>query len=178
MARKLQGIKRVESNTWREKYDLDSYKVVEAMKEYFSESDYKGFKVQLNKGKIAEIFAQYQLGIETPTFDKISSYDFILSGATIQFKYLGQNSAPSISEYKKQVGETHLKFVNRLMKFYGDCSVFMVTFENFISDITCETLLSLTPKQFKAILMLHDVKEGNKLRLRKTITRKYINGIK
>jgi len=170
--------KRVESNTWREQYDADSYKIAELMQQYFSDADYKGFKLQLNKGKIAEIFAQYQLGIETPNFDKINAYDFILNGMRIQFKFLGQNSAPSISEYKKQPNETHLKFVNRLMKFYGSCDKFMVTFENFISDITEDTLYSLEPKDFKAILMQHDVKEGNKLRLRKTITRKYIQNMK
>jgi hypothetical protein len=168
---------RTETNVWREKYDNDSYKALEVVKHYFSNADYQGFKAQLNKGKIAEIFAQYQLGIDTPTFDKINSYDFILEGQRVQFKYLGQNSAPSISEYKKQENESHLKFVNRLMRFYSECDYFMLTFENFITNITTDAIYTLSRKEFKQILMNHTVKVGNKLRLRKTIARKYIQGL-
>ncbi|KFZ25878.1 MAG: hypothetical protein KQ78_01834 [Candidatus Izimaplasma bacterium HR2] len=171
---------RTEKNEWRELFNRDNIRAIKELECYFSEEDYEGFDYQMNRGKIADLYTQYKLGIQNPVFDKIDHFDFIYQGKRIQFKYLGQNSSPSITEFKKGTDETYLRFVNRIMKYYRECDVFMITLENFITDINKKSVSVLTSKQFKKLLMLHvtTVKDGNKLRLRKIITRNYLNSLK
>lgn len=165
---------RTETNSWRELYVQNTERALNQISQFFTEEEINGFGKQLNRGKIAELYFQQVLGLY-PIFDKISSYDFIYQGKRVQFKYVGQNSAPSVSELKRNENETMLKFVNRIMNFYKECDLFMITLENFITDLSKENVTTLTPPQFKKILMNHEVKIGEKLRLRKTITRKTIN---
>ena len=163
-----------ESNTWREIYVADTEKAMNEISHFFSDADLVGFGKRLNRGKIAELYYQFVLGLN-PIFDKISSYDFIYLGKKVQFKYIGQNASPSATECIKEKGESHLKFVNRIMRYYKTCDLFMLTIENKITKLSKNNVTTLEPYDFKKILMLHKVKDGNKLRLRKTIVRSYIN---
>jgi len=164
-----------ESNNWREMFQKNNQRVFNQLIPYLGIEESNGFKKQVNRGKLAELYLQMQLGLH-PNFDKISQYDFVYDGKRCQFKYLGQNSSPSISEIKRIEEESNVKFVNRILKHYQNCDIFVISLENLITDINWVNSYKMDRKQFKAILMeqAKTVKVGNKMRLRKTIVRRVL----
>jgi len=164
-----------EVNNWRIHFKLDNQKVFEELEDYLSIEEQEGFTKQVNRGKLAELYLQKVLGLH-PVFDKVQSYDFVYNYQKCQFKYLGQNSSPSISELKRLDEEGNLKFANRVLKFYQECEVFVISLENYISHINWDNCIILTPKEFRKIIIeqAKAVKPGNKMRLRKTLVRKVL----
>lgn len=164
-----------ESNNWRKFYADNNEKVFQDLVEFLGIEESQGMAKQVNRGKLAEMWLQKDLGL-IPRFDRDTDYDFIHNFQKIQFKYLGQNSSPSCSELKRLEEESMVKFVNRIMKHYQNCQLFTFSFENYISNIKWKNCITVTPQEFKVILRAHDknVKTGNKLRLRKTVVKRIL----
>lgn len=165
-----------ETNDWRKAFKMANEQIFQELTEFLGTRESQGMGKQVNRGKLAEMWIQKTLGLH-PNFDKVNDWDFVYNYQRIQFKYLGQNSAPSVSELTRMENESMVKFVNRIMKHYQNCELFVLSFDNFIQNINWDNCIKLTDKEFKAMLRLHDknVKTGNKLRLRKTVVRNYIN---
>jgi len=165
-----------ETNNWRKVFADNNEKVFHLLEEFLGIEESQGMGKQVNRGKLAEMWLQKDLGL-IPDFDKINDWDFTKDSQKIQFKYLGQNSSPSVSELKRENNEGMVKFVNRVMKHYQNCNLFAISLENYISHIKWENCIILTKEEFKVILRAHDknVKFGNKLRLRKTVVKKVLN---
>ena len=164
-----------ESNEWRKAFKFDENNVLNLLSDFLGIKECEGMAKQDNRGKTSEMMLQYSLGLH-PNFDGINKYDFIYQGLRVQFKYLGQNSAPSVGESKRLKGESILKFANRLMKEYKEADIFALSFENFISNINWDNTIKVSREQFKNIIKGHDknLKEGNKLRLRKTVVKRVL----
>ena len=164
-----------ETNNWRKVFQINNEKAFQELKAFLSVEEIEGFGKQVNRGKIAELYLQNSLGLK-PVFDKISDYDFIYQNKKVQFKYLGQNSAPSVSELKRFEDESIVKFTNRVMKHYSNCDLFVISLENHITHINWTDCIILTPKEFMMVLRGHDknVKVDSKLRLRKTVVRRVL----
>jgi len=165
-----------ETHDWRKAFKMANEKVFQDLTDYLGVRESQGMGKQVNRGKLAEMWLQKTLGLY-PNFDKVNDWDFVYNYQKIQFKYLGQNSSPSVSELIRLEDESMVKFVNRIMKHYQNCEVFVLSFDNFIQNMTWKGCIKLSAKDFKGILRAHDknVKIGNKLRLRKTVVKNYIN---
>lgn len=167
-----------ESNEWRELFKSDMNRALKVLvsEGYVLEAEVLGQGKQVNRGKIVDIWIQHISGVNNPCFDKISQYDFIKDGRRIQFKYVGQNSSPSISEVVRQIEESDTKFINRILKHYKEVDTFVISLENFITDITWGNCYKLNPKEFRKLILLQarKVKPGNKMRLRKILTRNFL----
>lgn len=164
-----------ESNDWRKAFKEANELVFHELEEFLGDRECLGMGKQVNRGKLAEMYFQLKLGL-IPNFNKVDNWDFVYNFQRIQFKYLGQNSSPSVSELTRLEGESMVKFVNRIMKVYKDCEVFVISLENFMQNMTWKNSIKLTPNEFKAVLRAHDknVKTGNKLRLRKTVVKRVL----
>jgi len=160
-------------NLWRNNFTLNNEKVLQLLEEFLGIRETQGMAKQVNRGKLAEMWLQKQIGLR-PTFDKISQFDFIKDGKKCQFKYLGQNSSPSVSEAIRKNMESDTKFINRIMKYYQDCEVFVLSLQNNITSIKWENCIVMDKTEFKSLIreQAKTVKDGNKMRLRKTVVRR------
>jgi len=142
------------------------------LKGFLTENQMNGFSKRGNKGIIAEMKAVEQLGIKT-VFDNKPGTDFTYKGINIQFKYLGCNSNPSVTETKKAPTETPQQFINRIMEKYKEVNEFWIYIENDL-EINLNQIIKLTPEQFKEFLSIQTIKDNNKIRLAfKNHLRKY-----
>ena len=164
-----------EKNEWRKAFKFDNDNVLNELVVFLGMNEVNGMAKQVNRGKLSEMYLQLKLGLN-PNFDKINKYDFRYKGLQVQFKYLGQNSSPSVGESTRLLNESILKFANRLMKEYKEADIFALSFENFISNISWDNTIKVDRDTFKKIIKAHDdiLLEGNKLRLRKTVVKRVL----
>ena len=137
-----------------------------------TDAQLKGLEKQFNKGIASETLLIHNSGLIKEEQD--AGFDFGLNGLRVEFKYLGLNSKPSLSEMKKQADESQREFAERIVnKHYLQADCFMSSIKDEL-DIQLSDCFIITKEAMLEILSRHNTKEGNKIRLLKGIVKQVL----